>query len=266
MSRKKLTTLILCTIGVCAMAAYADEQVLYEADFEDGDLSDWLYEGQGKVSIQDGALLIETNDEPPRSDVTWLTRNFEGPLCFAYDFKPLAEGSREQANCILMACATPMGAESLLDFERDGAYGTYAWSRTMTVYTISYKRNPETEEDFRRANIRILGGNTPAEWADGVGGRQNELWQQWNEQTMLGSERDNTGYFDGGFHRVEMVVRPTDAGTDLVLSIDGVEVVRAVDDGSDFSVPLTGGWFGFRQFGGPERCLYDNVRVTRLEQ
>lgn len=264
--RTAQAALILCAIGVCAMAAYGDETVLYEADFEDGDLSDWRYEGQGAISIQDGALLIETGDDPPRSDVMWLMRDFEGPLRFAYDFKPLPEGTREQASCILMACATPMGEGSMEQFEGDGAYGTYAWSRTMTVYTISYKRNPDPGEDFRRANIRILGGDTPAEWADGVGGRQNEVWQRWNAQTMLGSERDNTDYFDGQFHRVEMIVRPVAAGTELVLSIDGVEVVRALDEGSDFSVPLTGGWFGLRQFGGPERCLYDNVRVTRLAE
>ncbi len=68
-----------------------------------------------------------------------------------------------------------MQHKSLLDFERDGAYGTYAWSRTMTVYTISYKRNQDPGKTFRRANVRILGGDTPEEWADGVGGRSDEL-------------------------------------------------------------------------------------------
>ena len=80
---------------------------------------------------------------------------------------------------------------------------------------------------------------------------------------MLATEPDHTDYFDGRFHRVELLVLPSEAGTEMVFSIDGVELVRCVDDGSDFSEPLDGGWFGFRHFVGPERCLYDTVRVTR---
>ncbi|MBD3293151.1 MAG: DUF1961 family protein [Armatimonadia bacterium] len=245
------------------MTDAAAEQLLYECDFDDGDLSDWLHEGRGSISPHDGALLMETTDEPPRSAVSWLKRPFEAPLRFAYDFKPLPEGTAERACCILMACATPMQHDSLLDFERDGDYGTYAWSRTMTVYTISYKRHHDPDEQFRRANIRILGGDTPPEWAAGVGGRSDDLWHQWNVQTMLATEPDRTAYFDGHFHRVELLVVPGDAGTEMTFSIDGTEIVSCVDDGSDFSEPLTGGWFGFRHFVGPERCLYDNVRITR---
>ncbi len=265
---KSTAVLILCAIGVFVITAGAgaDGTVLYQCDFDDADLTDWLHEGVGEISVQDGALLMETTGDPPRSAVTWLTESFEGPVRFAYDFKPLPEGTNENASCILMACATPMQHESLLDFERDGAYGTYAWSRTMTVYTISYKRNQEPGENFRRANVRILGGDTPEAWSDGVGGRDNELWQQWNRQTMLDTERDSTDYFDGRFHRIEVEIWPGEDATEIVFSTDGREILRCFDRGSDFSEPLTGGWFGFRHFAGPERCLYDNVQVTQLAQ
>ncbi len=80
---KLLAASIACGIGVCMMGAGASEQVLYACGFEDGDLSEWLHEGAGRIGVQDGALLMETTGEAPRSAVTWLTRSFEGPLRFA---------------------------------------------------------------------------------------------------------------------------------------------------------------------------------------
>ena len=53
-------------------------------------------------------------------------------------------------------------------------------------------------------------------------------------------------------------------GTARRPKVDGVVTLTCVDRGSEVGGPLNGGWFGFRQFGGAQRCLYDNFRVTRL--
>lgn len=255
--------LVLTFLGVCAASLGAQNEALYQEGF-DGDLSDWLFEGPGSISIQEGALRMEVVNEPPKSAVTWCKEGFEGPVRVAYDFKPLAEGTNPNSSCILMAYATPMEHESVLDWERDGSYDVYAWSHTMTVYTISYKRRPDRGEDSRRCNVRLLGGNTPDEWSDGVGGQDTEEWQTWNRLTMLGSDKDETDYLDGEWHEVQAELTPLAEGTYITVHVDGVVTVSCLDKGSEIGGPLKGGWFGFRQFGGAQRCLYDNFTVTRL--
>ena len=248
---------------VVAGSVGAQEEVLFEETF-DGDLNDWLFEGPGGISIRDGALLMEVPDERPKSAVTWCTKQFEGPVRVSYDFRPLVEGTNPNSSCIFMAYATPTKHESILDWERDGSYGVYAWSHTMAVYSISYKRRPDKGEDFRRCNVRLLGGNTPEEWSDGVGGQDTEEWQTWNRLTMLGTGRDDTDYLDGEWHHIEVSLEPKGEGTTITMKVDGVVTLTCVDRGSEVGGPLNGGWFGFRQFGGAQRCLYDNFRVTRL--
>jgi hypothetical protein len=259
--------LVLACLGLVLLTSpgSADETVLFEEDFE-GDLSNWLYEGAGSIALQDGALLMETADEPPKCGVTWCTKRFEGPVHISYDFKPLPEGAVPNACCIFIACATPMQHEHILDWERDGSYGAYAWDHTMTLYTISYRRRPDKGEDFRRCNVRLLGGNTPEEWKDGVGSQAGEKWQEWNRLTMLASEPDHTDYFDGNFHNIELLVRPSADQTQLTMKIDGKVAVECIDRGSKFGGPLSGGWHALRQFSGAQKCLYDNFRVTRLEE
>lgn len=263
-----LTPTVACCVVVLCLAVgdgRADEDVLCEEAFTE-DLADWLFEGPGQISIQDGALLMEVLDEPPKSGVTWCKRRFQGPVRISYDFKPLVEGASPNSSCIFMAYATPMKHASILDWERDGSYGAYAWSHTMTVYTISYKRRPEKGEEFRRCNVRLLGGNTPEEWTDGVGGTQTEEWQTWDRLTMLGTGEDRTDYFDGNWRRIEVLLRPGAQGTDITMTIDGLQMVRCVHEGNEIAGPLRGGWFGFRHFGGAQRCLYDNFKVTRLQE
>ncbi len=254
---------MLTFLVVCASPLAAQEEALYQADFE-GPLDDWLFEGPGGISIQDGALLMEVRDEPPKSGVTWCKQHFEGPVRVSYGFKPLVEGTNPNSSCIFMAYATPMKHQSILDWERDGSYDAYAWSHTMTVYTLSLKRRPDKDEDFRRCNVRLLGGNTPDEWSDGVGSQDTEEWQTWNRLTMLGSGKDETDYFDGEWHQVEVELTPLAEGTYITMQVDGTLTVSCLDKGSEIGGPLKGGWFGFRQFGGAQRCLYDNFRVTRL--
>ncbi|MEM1115214.1 MAG: DUF1961 family protein [Bacteroidota bacterium] len=226
-------------------------RALYENPLAtEADVAGWVAEGGVHVSFPTGRLRLENSD--PVSDgreahfVLWCPETFPADVAVSWSFLPV----REPGLAMVFLGARGRGGEDLFDpalAPRDGVYPEYHSGDLDALHASYFRRRRDTERQFQTVNLRKSHGfHLVAQGADPIPGVRDVV-------------PDRT-------YRVQVVK----AGPTLAFSIDGMELYRWTDDGTDLEGAPTGpphthpGKLGFRQMA-PLMAEYADLAVHAVE-
>lgn len=211
----------------------------------------WVLEGDGKAFVQEGALVLETNDfqPPPQWDgtkivsapcahlVLWLNRRFPDGILVEYTMEP--HDSRRGLH-ILFVSASPPGGGSIFQErlkQRDGVF-------------VNYVRNPG---ELLSYHISFWG--SPYTWRGTSHLRKN------NHFTMLAVGDDRIT------HRGERPypVRVLKDGGVIRAEVDGGIIIDFEDDGKRNGSIYRDGYLGFRMMGDARSIKLRDLKIWKLE-
>jgi len=202
------------------------------------DVADWVMEGPGLVSFQDGWMTMKSlyADDPDRPGhfVFWPPRDFPRNFLAEWEIQPLSE----YGLCIVFIAAQGRSGQDLFApalAPRDGAFQHYVQG-DVNCYHMSYYANTPFNPGRITCNMRKNSGfhlvdNGPPGIPPG----------------------------SGDVHAVSVLRQ----GARVELAVDGRRIVRFVDDGVRYGPPLGGGKIGLRQMQWME-ARYRNFRVHAL--
>jgi len=230
------------------MVTYENVDLLYENSLESpGSIAEWTLEGNAATTFPRGRMRLENVDDPAHVDephyVLWCPERFPDDIRIGWDFRPLSEPGL----CMVFFAATGLDGESVLDpalDERTGVYSQYMDGDIDTLHASYFRRNhhgdPKPEIAFQTINLRKSKGFHLAErGGDPIPGVKDAASP----------------------YRVKVVK----SGADVVVSVDGLEVLHWVDDGETYGSILEGGHVGFRQMA-PMTGEYANLTVHAVEE
>ena len=202
-------------------------------------LDDWLLEGDGRASVTDsGAIRVESYENGTTNPACslWCPQVFDGAYHVSFDFKALdIEGWN-----IIMLCAEGVNGEDVLSWSRSATWYSYAYTRCMRLYTISYSRG-----DTGQSGIRKL-------WAPAHECERREM-------APLVSEGQDRCTELGKTYHLEVLKQ----GNRIRVLADGQTIHDYRDDGT-YGAPLGRGRLALRNYTSPKRVEYTNFRVVRL--
>ncbi|MHA6531403.1 DUF1961 family protein [Paenibacillus sp. BAC0078] len=202
------------------------------------DVADFRMEGAGAPTFPLDRLRLESTrnaEEGQKANfVFWCPEVFPADLAVYWKFRPL----REPGLAILFFAAEGTGGKGLFDPSlalRNGEYDQYHHG-DMNSFHISYFRRMWAEErSFHTCNLRkSYGFHLVAQGAD-----------------PLPDVSDMTEAY-------RMLVVKQDSA--VTFAVNGLPLLRWVDDGASFGPPLAGGRIGFRQMA-PLIAEYSDLTV-----
>lgn len=230
------------------MATYEESELLYENPLSSpDDVEDWTLEGNAAITFPRGRMRMENTDDPEEVDephyVHWCPEKFPDNIKISWDFWPL----REPGLCMLFFAATGRNGEDVLDptlDDRTGIYSQYYDGDIDTLHVSYFRRNhhgsPKHEIQFQTVNLRKSKGfNLVQRGGDPIPG-----------------VRDANGPY-----RIEVVKY----GPIVTFSVDGLEVLRWVDDGESYGPVYGSGNIGFRQMA-PTMGEYADLTVHAIAE
>jgi len=224
------------------MHTYRETDLLYDNPLASPqDVAGFRLEGEATLSFPEGRLRMANRLDPSLGQqsnfVFWCPRDLPDNIAISFDFCPVSEPGL----AILFFAARGHGGRDLFDnllAPRNGPYAQYHHG-DIDCYHVSYfrRRIPQTRA-FHVCNLRKSYGNhIVATGADPLPDLAD----------MNGSYR----------------LRVIKAGPLVQFQINGLEILRFVDDGSRFGPLLAGGKIGFRQMA-PLVAEYANLQVHRV--
>lgn len=218
------------------------EKLLYSNPLAtQGDICDFVMEGQAKISFPEGAMRLENaltqNLGQKANYVLWCPKEFPADIRVEWDFKPLSDVGL----CILFFAAAGKDGRDLFDpslSPRTGEYPQYH-SGDINAFHVSYFRRKELDERaFHTCNLRkSCGFHLVSQGAD-----------------PLPEAKDATD-----FYHIEAIKQ----GNVVEFAINGLKLFRFEDDGTTYGPVLGGGKIGFRQLA-PLTAEYKNLKVYAL--
>lgn len=201
------------------------------------DVANWRMEGPGKVSFDDGVMLMQSQrpDGPRGHVVFWIDRDFPKNFVARWQVQPVdAEGL-----CIVFFAATGHEGKDLFDPslpERKGLFPRYVKGQ-INCYHISYYANAPDAPGRITVNMRKNAGfylvaNGPPGIKPGSA--------DWHEVTLV----KNKGHVE--------------------LAIDGQKVIDFFDNGQTYGPVLGSGKIGLRQMQWT-RMRYRNLRIYAMD-
>ena len=218
------------------------EKLIYDNPLAtQGDICDFVMEGQAKISFPQGAMRLENaltqNLGQKANYVLWCPKEFPADIRVEWDFKPLSDVGL----CILFFAASGKGERDLFDASltpRTGEYPQYH-SGDINAFHVSYFRRKEPDERaFHTCNLRkSCGFHLVSQGAD-----------------PLPEVKDATDFYH---------IAAVKKGNVVEFAINGLNLFRFEDDGKTYGPVLGGGKIGFRQLA-PLTAEYKNLKVYAL--
>ena len=210
-------------------------KVLYHNDLScEADTAGWVMEGPGEISFESGGMKMESpNDE--FHHVFWCPENFPGSFIAEWTVQ---NKKPEAGLLIVFFAAKGLKGEGLFDAslkERDGNFTGYTRGGIRN-YHISYYANGRNEPGRLNANLRKNKGFN-----------------------FVQKGRDGIPVDSMDEHKVTLVK----AGNQLVMFVDGREIINWTDTGKIGGSAHGDGKIGFRQMKW-SHFLYRDFTVYEL--
>jgi len=206
------------------------------------DVIGFKLEGDAAVTFPQGRMRMENRRDPVDGQaanfVYWCPEDFPPDISVSWDFWPV----REPGLCILFFSATGRNGEDLFDpglKERAGEYKQYHSSDINALHVSYFRRKALSERAFQLCNLRKSQGfHLVCQGPD-----------------PLPSVSDAIPPY-----RIQVVK----CGTNVVFSINDLQIFHWVDDGETYGSLLGGGKIGFRQMA-PLIGEYANLMVNAVK-
>jgi hypothetical protein len=216
------------------------------------DISDFHLEGGGELQLTEaGELLIRTFHLGPLRKATnvWM-KHVQLPKDFRLSWRYRSESPA--GNTMVIFNATPVALVDLFEDTRPEArYCDLAGWRKMVAYTCGFHRGVYGNQSV----LRKIGGDVPLDW--GMLTWPGDAWKQCDQLTRLASSDEKLAPADKGKWHAYQLERE---GNRIRFSVNDT-LIHDVQDTGQYrfhNAPLTGGYLGFRNFGGPadDFCAY----------
>ncbi|NVK55775.1 MAG: DUF1961 family protein [Alteromonadaceae bacterium] len=187
------------------------------------DISDWVMEGPGTLTFNDGWMQMSSPDETMHH-VFWCPEEFPDSFIAEWQAQPL---KNDAGLTIVFFAAKGVDGESIFDPSlpaRDGTFNQYTEGR-INSYHISYYANAAHNPDRGHANLR-----------------KN------NTFTLLQEGKIGIPTYSDKVHQIRLIKHHNH----IQLFVDDNKVIDYTDDkavinGVDTGAPYTSGRIGFRQ-------------------
>ncbi|MEL6612051.1 MAG: DUF1961 family protein [Bacteroidota bacterium] len=226
-------------------------EVLYQNPLASpSDVEGWVAEGGVHVTFPTGRMRLENSD--PVSDgraahfLFWCPEDFPDDIAVSWRFLPI----REPGLAMVFVGARGRNEEGLFDpslAPRDGVYPQYHSSDLDALHASYFRRRKPDERALHTVNLRKSHGfHLVAQGADPIPSVADVVVED--------------------MYRIELVK----AGPTVAFSIEGIELYRWTDDGTDLDGTPTGpphlggGKLGFRQMA-PLMAEYADLEVRAVE-
>ena len=224
----------------------------------DKDLSRWLLEGNGELSVSDdGSFKINTFFRSGNQKATnvWLK-----DLILPDDFEiEIAFMSRsENGNTMIIFNALPFELNDLFADPRiDAVYADLASKRKMQAYTVGFHRATY----HRPSVLRKIGGKVPDYWGDAP--YPTSAWQEMDSITVLSSTTEPLSPADKGQVHCFKLQK---IDNHIKFWVNGA-LVHDCKDMLQYPYGehvLKNGRIGFRNFGGPAEDFYSKIVIKEI--
>lgn len=218
------------------------KNLIYENNLSsEEDIKDFILEGTAKITFPNQRMCMENALDAAQGQkanyVLWCPEEFPSDIYIEWEFKPI----KEPGLCILFFAAKGKNGEDLFDKnlqKRTGEYPLYHHGDINAFHVSYYRRKEPEERAFHTCNLRksygfylVAQGGDPIPDADEV-----------KEPYRLGLRKK---------------------GSEVLFSINNLEIFRFHDDGERYGQLLGGGKIGFRQLA-PLIGEYANLKVYSL--
>ena len=213
-------------------------ELLYENPFSSSeDVNDWVMEGPGEITFQDGWMHMQSPDEEYHH-VFWCPEEFPDQYIAEWEAQNL---ETDAGLCIVFFAAKGLNGEDIFDPslpERDGEFTDYTKGQIRN-YHISYYANAPHNPDRGQSNLRKNNGFA--------------LVQTGNEGIPTNSTDT---------HQITLVKN----GAHIMMFVDERKVIDWVDtEENEARPPHKAGKIGFRQMQWTH-FKYRNFKVHAIEQ
>ncbi|MBR6498568.1 MAG: DUF1961 family protein [Clostridia bacterium] len=205
------------------------------------DISAFRLEGQALMSFPNGCLRLENARSASLGQkanyVLWCDKVFPADFTLELKFRPV----REPGLAMLFFAASGRDGQDLFDpglAARTGEYSQYHHGDINAFHLSFFRRKEPDERAFHTCNLRkSYGFYLVAQGAD-----------------PIPNVEDVTGFYE-----LSLVKR----GFDISFSVNGLEVLRFTDDGTEYGPLLGGGCIGLRQLA-PMIGEYSDLKVYEI--
>ncbi len=202
------------------------------------DVAGFRMEGQALVHFPAGRMRLENRLDPALGQKSnflfWCPQDFPPDVAITWEFYPL----REPGLCMLFFSAGGKKGEDLFDAalaKRTGEYQQYHHGDINAFHMSYFRRRYESERAFHLCNLRkSYGFHMVTQGAD-----------------PIPSVADAKSPY-----RIKLIKRKKE----VAFFINGLPVLRYLDDGKTYGPLLQGGKIGFRQMA-PLVAEYSNLKV-----
>ncbi len=218
------------------------EQLIYTNPLAcENDISSFILEGQAKMSFPNGCLRLENAQSAALGQkanyVLWCDKVFPADFAMKINFRPI----REPGLAMLFFSASGREGQPLFDpalAPRTGEYPQYHHGDINAFHLSFFRRKEPDERAFHTCNLRkSYGFYLVAQGAD-----------------PIPDVADATNFYE--------LTLVKQANT-VSFSVNGLEVLRFTDDGSEYGPLLGEGCIGLRQLA-PMAGEYKDLRVYKL--
>lgn len=216
-------------------------ETLYERSLASADeVSDWIMEGYGVTSFQDGWMEITSSkpDADPTTEhghsVFWCPEDFPSDVLVEWEVQPVSE----YGLCIIFIAAKGVQGEDIFDpslAERDGIFGQYTRG-DIHSYHMSYYANTPFNPGRATCNMRKNSGFY-----------------------LVDNGPPGIPPFSTDSYRVAVLKQ----GPHVQLSVDGRLIIDFLDNGQQYGPAHDDGKIGFRQMQWMT-ARYRNLKVSAL--
>jgi len=218
---------------------------------------DWHVEGNGSVTFQNGALVIETFRVRPDAKATTVwRRDLTLPKNFELSFTHRSDA--ENGNTMVIFNALPLSLAGLFDDPRpDARYNDLTAYGKMMAHTVGFHRGVYG----RPSVLRKVGGHVPDGWGSHPFG--TPAWNREDSTTALRTAQEPlTGEDRGKPHRYVL----TRMGDRITFAVNQITVHDYTDclEYPYIDKMLHGGHLAFRNFTGPAVDVYDDIMIRAL--
>lgn len=253
---KSLTATVAGSFVLPANFAKAEEKFNFcfsEKDYKTGkllynnplksekDIEGFKMEGEARVHFPEGRMRMENLLDPSLGQksnfVFWCPVDFPADFALTWDFYPI----REPGLCILFFAAKGKNQKSVFDpslAKRTGDYGEYHHGDINALHLSYFRRRYPSERAFNLCNLRkSYGFHMVAQGADPIPSVENS----------------KPPYF----------LKLVKFKNEVAFFINGLPILKYIDDGKKHGPVLQGGKIGFRQMA-PLIAEYSNINVYEI--
>ncbi|CAN5385611.1 YesU family protein [soil metagenome] len=225
---------------------FSRSELIYENPLtNNGDIADFVMEGDAVLSFLNGRLRMENTLDPALGQksnfVFWCEQELPDNVCVSWEFWPI----REPGLAMLFFSARAENGKSIFDpalKPRAGIYDQYHDGDINALHVSYFRRKHPRERAFCTCNLRKSRGfHLVAQGADPI-------------PNVADAEPPYTLTLWKVGPRVIFSVAQAD---------EEIHAIDWTDDGVSYGPVLTGGYFGFRQMA-PLIGEYTNLRVWKV--